>query len=86
MGLIMANTDTPWDGFKSERELLISVVGHEYGEKPDERVEEISRGREAHADRISKWLNLNSQDRVIDLGSGVGFIAQHVAPRVNHLF
>jgi len=78
--------DTRWDRFQSERELLISVIGKQYGEEPEKQIDTIRHDRKLHAERLSSWLDLQPDDRVIDLGSGVGFIAEHIAPRVAHLY
>ena len=77
--------ETSWSQFKSERELLISVVGFAYGPEPEKRIEEIRRDRKVHAERIAGFLDLGPNDIVVDFGSGVGFIAEWIAPRVRQL-
>lgn len=78
--------DTRWDLFKTDRELVTSVVGKSFGDKPDQRIDEIRKNRQNHAQRLSEWLDISSNDRVIDLGSGVGLVAEHIAPMVDHLY
>ena len=74
-----------WSRFKNERELLISVVGYAYGPEPELRVDDIRRNRQVHAERIMRFLDINKDDVVVDFGSGVGFIAEWIAPRVRKL-
>jgi ubiquinone/menaquinone biosynthesis C-methylase UbiE len=74
-----------WSRFKTERELLISVVGYTYGQHPELRINEIRRARKTHAERIMRFLDINRNDVVVDFGSGVGFIAEWIAPHVKQI-
>lgn len=64
--------------------LLQRCVGLEsFGIQPD--VTNIRRGRQALANYIHATLALTSDDVVLDLGSGPGYIASCLAPLVKHL-
>jgi cyclopropane fatty-acyl-phospholipid synthase-like methyltransferase len=77
--------DSSWSQFQSDRELLRSVVGHAYGPEPERRIDDIRRDRRAHADRIMGFLDVGPEDVVVDFGSGVGFIAEWIAPRARRV-
>lgn len=66
-------------------ELLSLLVGKEYGPNPREQLEHIMTSKCHEAQNIKKYLNLSSEDRVLDLGSGCGFIANHLAHSVASL-
>lgn len=65
------------------RSLLVSLVGYRFGERPEERIDEIRRERSAYARRFIALAGVGNTDRVLDLGSGCGFgtaeIARHAA-------
>lgn len=76
----------PWEAFQGEREILISVVGHDYGLEPERRFDDILIDRAIHAERLRKWLDLKPSDIVIDLGSGAGLITPSIAPYVRKVY
>jgi len=47
---------------------------------------DIRRDRKIHAERIMHFLDINENDVVVDFGSGVGFIAEWIAPRAQKVF
>jgi ubiquinone/menaquinone biosynthesis C-methylase UbiE len=63
------------------RRMLISLVGHRFGERPEERLDEIRADRSVYANRFIRMAALKPTDTVLDLGSGCGFgtavIAKH---------
>src|SRR4051812_11558502 len=77
--------ESSWSRFKSDRELVISVVGLAYGHEPEKRIDDIRRDRRTHAERIMSFLDAGPNDVVVDFGSGVGFIAEWIAPRVRQV-
>lgn len=73
----------PWD--HADRTVLLQrCVGLEsFGIQPD--IADIRRGRHALAGYIYTTLELTSDDVVLDLGSGPGYIASCLAPLVKHI-
>lgn len=65
--------------------LLNLLVGHSYGPDTIAQLDIIKQNKFYEAQNIIQSLSLVKEDRVIDLGAGCGFIAEHVAPKVNHL-
>jgi cyclopropane fatty-acyl-phospholipid synthase-like methyltransferase len=65
--------------------LLNLLVGHSYGADPIAQLDTIKQSKFYESQNIVKSLCLTKSDRVIDLGAGCGFIAEHVAPLVAHL-
>lgn len=65
--------------------LLRLLVGKEYGTDPRAQLDTILENKYHEAQNIINHLGLVHDDRVIDLGSGCGFIAQHVASTVASL-
>jgi cyclopropane fatty-acyl-phospholipid synthase-like methyltransferase len=61
-------------------------VGKTYGENPLDNVAEIRNAKTYEADNIVKLLSLTKTDTVVDLGSGCGFIARALAPKVKKLY
>ncbi len=55
------------------RNILIGLIGHDFGDAPELRVDEIRESRKAYASHFCKLVELKSSDRVVDLGSGCGF-------------
>ena len=50
-----------------------------------ENLDAIVKSRHARADRIINLLRIGSDDVVLDLGSGLGFVAEKIAPRCSYL-
>lgn len=76
--------DTSWDS-DSRKVLLQRCVGlASLGIEPD--VESIRQSRYALARYIDDTLHLTRDDVVLDLGSGPGHIAAHLAPWVQHVY
>jgi SAM-dependent methyltransferase len=77
----MANEKWEFDDDKRRR-LALGVAGVKDGETDDEAV---VRSRHARLPEVSSRLALGRNDRVIDLGSGMGYLAEVVAPKVRSL-
>jgi 2-polyprenyl-3-methyl-5-hydroxy-6-metoxy-1,4-benzoquinol methylase len=73
-----------WE-FNDRRNLLYALVGYDFGMDPENRLDEIRRYKANEAKYLIDSLNLQPQDRVLDLGSGCGFIARVVAPLCKQL-
>jgi len=55
------------------RRLLISLIGHRFGERPEERLDEIREDRSRYANKFIGMAAIKPVDTVVDLGSGCGF-------------
>jgi len=77
----MANEKWEFDDDRKRR-LALGVAGVKDGETDDEAV---VKSRHARLPEVSSRLALAKNDRVIDLGSGMGYLAEVVAPKVREL-
>jgi cyclopropane fatty-acyl-phospholipid synthase-like methyltransferase len=66
--------------------LLTLLVGQTYGPDVVAQLEVIKQTKYFESQNIKAYLKLTEQDTVIDLGSGCGFIADFIAPEVNHFY
>jgi cyclopropane fatty-acyl-phospholipid synthase-like methyltransferase len=73
-----------WDT-ESLDSLLLLYVGKTHGENPSQCIDKIRAAKQSEAANIVSMLPLGSNDIVVDLGSGCGFIAKEIAPLVNTL-
>jgi 2-polyprenyl-3-methyl-5-hydroxy-6-metoxy-1,4-benzoquinol methylase len=80
---INASTDPAaaarWE-FNNRKNLLYALVGYDFGMDPESRLDEIRAYKKNEAKYLVDSLKLTPRDRVVDLGSGCGFIARVVAP------
>ena len=60
-------------------QLLISLIGYTFGDRPEERLDEIKESRQNFAKSFAELAEVNSDDDVIDLGSGFGYAASYLA-------
>jgi cyclopropane fatty-acyl-phospholipid synthase-like methyltransferase len=65
--------------------LLRLLVGQEYGQGTVADLDDIVQNKYYEAQNIIRQMALTRFDRVIDLGSGCGFIANHIAGSVQSL-
>ena len=63
------------------RQMLISLIGHRFGPRPEERLDDIRAEREAYAKGFLDLARVGPDDRVLDLGSGCGFGTRAMARR-----
>lgn len=75
------NRNTQWNFQDAQSKLL--ALGVENGNTSD--VEAIIASRHARKNEIKSRLELTPSDIVLDLGSGMGFIAEVIAPEVSQL-
>jgi 2-polyprenyl-3-methyl-5-hydroxy-6-metoxy-1,4-benzoquinol methylase len=73
-----------WE-FRDRKKLLYALVGNDFGEDPEARMEEIREYKKNEAKFLLEVLKLDRRDRVLDLGSGFGFIARVAAPLVERV-
>lgn len=74
-----------WEG-KNTKELLTLLVGQSYGPDPETQLDRIQQNQYYQSQNVIKDLGLQSTDCVIDLGSGCGFMANHVSSAVKELY
>ncbi len=67
------------------RNMLISLIGYRFGDRPEERLEEIRQERSDYALRFLKMAAVGSADTVLELGSGCGFGTAAIAAKVGRV-
>ena len=75
-----------WESFVSERDLLISVYGKNYGEEPETKKGLIKENFRRYAGYLESVLELRPDDVLMDFGSGTGVIADFLAPKVQKVY
>ncbi|MDA3933999.1 MAG: class I SAM-dependent methyltransferase [Gammaproteobacteria bacterium] len=70
-----AATPQPWTGLSldDQRQMLISLVGFEFGQQPEQQVDLIRASRRRYAARFVRQAGINSHHNVLEIGSGCGF-------------
>jgi len=58
------------------RTMLSTCIGPKWGERPEERIDEIRASRYGYGKKICSVLEINDQDTVADFGSGCGFVTR----------
>jgi len=72
-----------WDGMAQEREgAYLAVAGEPFGRPATE--ETLSAHGRDTAEVIAQALEIGPEDRVLEVGVGVGRIAEHLIPRCGH--
>jgi len=74
-----------WE-FRDRKKLLYALVGNDFGPDPESRLDEIREYKRNEAKFLLQTLGLKPQDRLLDLGSGLGFIARVTAPLVERVW
>jgi cyclopropane fatty-acyl-phospholipid synthase-like methyltransferase len=80
----MSTTNQNWE-FKSEHDNLVACVGYNFGPNPVSVLPEIRLSRGAYGHTVANRLALSSDDVVLDIGSGCGFVGRTIAPKVKRL-
>lgn len=78
-------TDINWNN-DDLNELLISMVGFEYGSNPIDFIDAIKIAKQSRAIYFNQLLNFEIDDKVLDLGSGLGFTSDHIATMVKQVW
>jgi cyclopropane fatty-acyl-phospholipid synthase-like methyltransferase len=73
-----------WDS-DTLSDLFRLCVGKTYGDNPLEKLDEIRTVKNYEANNINELIGFTKDDVVADLGSGCGFIARYIAPKVKTL-
>ena len=55
------------------RHMLTSLIGNRFGDRPEERLDEIREERSGYASNFIRMANVKTSHTVLDLGSGCGF-------------
>ena len=66
-------------------QLLISMIGFRFGERPAERLDEIRAERKAYAQKFIRLASVGNNDTVLDVGSGCGFGTAAIAERARRV-
>src|SRR5215475_14406400 len=78
-------TPSNWE-FQNRRKLLYALVGYDFGMEPETRLEDIRKYKAAESKFILDALAPTASDRVLDLGSGFGFVSRNFAPLCERIF
>lgn len=62
------------------------LAGEYYGDRPEERLDEIRGRKKKRAARLCKELRCNKESVVLEIGSGMGFTSKWLAQEVKQLF
>ncbi|MGH9741969.1 MAG: class I SAM-dependent methyltransferase, partial [Candidatus Acidiferrum sp.] len=68
-----------WE-FNDRRKLLYALVGYDFGPEPEKKLDEIRAYKLNEANFLIDALKPEPTDRILDLGSGCGFVARAFAP------
>jgi ubiquinone/menaquinone biosynthesis C-methylase UbiE len=74
-----------WDT-EDDRLLVQLLVGDHFGDRPEERLDEIRASKKARAAYLRRTLGWTSESVVLEIGSGMGFTSRHVAGAVKRLY
>lgn len=83
--MAQANANAQWK-YSSVHDLLVACVGTNFGEKPEENIDEIRKDRERVGAALRYALALRASDSVADIGSGCGFVTRSIVPHVAHVW
>ena len=76
-------TDLPADDLHN---LLVSLVGYDFGARPEQRIDEIRASRVRYTRRFIRLAGITRQDSVLELGSGCGFGTRAIAERARVVY
>jgi len=74
-----------WE-FGDRKQLLHALIGYDFGSDPESKLDEIRVSKLQEAQFLIQALAPQPSDRILDLGSGCGFIARAFAPLCERLF
>jgi len=73
-----------WE-FHNDQDMYSQLVGQYYGAKPENKQIEIRNSRYKIAQSVASFLNLKPSDVIMDLGSGLGDMAQYLSKQAQHV-
>lgn len=64
-----------WVGLSvdDQRQLLISLIGYQFGDQPEQHIDAIRASRRRYAARFLRQARINRRQHVLEIGSGCGF-------------
>lgn len=65
------------------RTMLNTCIGPKWGERPEERIDEIRASRYGYGKKICSILEIDEHDTVADFGSGCGFVTRAACERAH---
>lgn len=68
------------------RRLAQLLVGNYFGERPEEKLDQIRAAKAERAAYLCKKIGFGPESVVLEIGSGMGFTSKHVAARVKRLY
>jgi len=71
---------------KDLRNMLVSLIGYRFGERPEERIDDIRAERAQYARSFLKLAAVDASQAVLDLGSGCGFGTAEIARRARQVW
>lgn len=74
----------PWE-FDSRESMLSLLIGNDFGSNPESQLNAIRVEKVILAKKIARALKLKKSDVVIEIGSGIGFMAGAIASKVKEL-
>lgn len=83
--MAQVNPNAQWK-YSSVHDLLVACVGTNFGEQPEDNIDEIRKDRERVGNALRYALGLKSGDSVADIGSGCGFVTRSIVPHVAHVW
>jgi len=80
-------TNKAWVDLQSSdfRNMLISLIGYRFGDKPEERLDEIRAERSRYAEGFVQLAGIKPGDTVLEIGSGCGFGTAAIARRAREV-
>lgn len=70
---------------ESLRDIMTTCIGANFGENPEERLDEIRESRYRHGKKVCRQLQITDQDTVADIGSGCGFVTKAACERAKEV-
>ncbi len=74
-----------WE-FNDRKKLLYALVGYDFGPDPESKLDEIRAYKKNEAKFLIDALKPQPTDRILDLGSGCGFVARAFAPLCERVY
>ena len=75
----------PWE-FTSKKEMFDLLVGDYIGPHPEKKIKEIKAFKKNLAHFIYREVRLTKNETVMELGTGAGYVAYHIAPLIKKLY
>jgi hypothetical protein len=73
-----------WSSWEAETDH--NLLGYNFGPNPESCLDAIRQDRGGYGHTIAHRMDLTSEDIVLDIGSGCGFVGRSIAPKVKKLY